>query len=579
MANENDIKFRLQTEGDTSGADAVEESMVDAKDAAKDLGAASSSMAAATAAAGKQAAAAAKAVAQSHAEIAKSMSTQELEDYVATMAQLTEAEREQWMQSKQVIAVQNELETRRNAARQQLDEETAAIVKQQDALKEKIRLEEQHIQRLEDVEEAKRRVAARDKEAAAAGKSQGTGPELLPAGSTASATAAAAGVAAMAGAAKLGSDAVMEVLYRYRELRKEMTQSEAQMGAWTDSMIEVMEWITSPLDKLKGAMVSLAGLDELEKSLEWGREMEDLYKKTKAAHDAYAKSVADDATNRALRNQLASINEQTAAMDRQLSTLRARRELLEAKAQVADKAALASGEDPAVVAINEIVRQQVARVDEVSDAVTRAEAAKDAADGRLTAAVNKLKNLQHSGGTDQEIREATTAMEEMDRGVKEAAKDLATARENAGIEIEKSQVEASQAIREVKAKATEGFKEATTEQSRALAELAKEAIEPVKKNIKEIEDAGGQVKGVQKQMVSVISKMIEDGAITGEELAPVRASLEVLSRSVDKSNDTVVEGLTKAAAAFTATDQKIRELINQFNQVMQRMNAMTPDFR
>ncbi|WAC20974.1 hypothetical protein OVA24_06210 [Luteolibacter sp. SL250] len=579
MANENDIKFRLKTEGDTSGADAVEESMVDAKDAAKDLGTASSSMAAATAAAGKQAAAAAKAVAQSHAEIAKSMSTQELEDYVATMTQLTEAEREQWMQSKQVIAVQNELETRRSAARQQLDEETAAIVKQQDALKEKIRLEEQHIQRLEDVEEAKRRVAARDKEAAAAGKSQGIGPELLPAGSTASATAAAAGVAAIAGAAKLGSDAVMEVLYRYRELRKEMTQSEAQMGAWTDSMIEVMEWITSPLDKLKGAMVSLAGLDELEKSLEWGREMEDLYKKTKAAHDAYAKSVADDATNRALRNQLASINEQTAAMERQIGILRARRELLEAKAQVADKAALASGEDPAVVAINEIVRQQVARVAEVNEAVTRAEGALAGAEAELSVAIKRLFDLQERGGTREEIQQATATMEDMDRKVQEASRGLADAKVEAGIQIEKSQVEASEGIRETKDKALEGQKEAAGKQREIIAELTKDAIDDVKKNFDKIEEGGGKIKGESKRLYEAIVKMLNDSTPDDQQIAPIRASLEALSRSMDKKDDTIIEGLTKAAAGLTATEQKIVELNNKFDGVMRRLNSMTPEFR
>jgi len=102
MANENDVSLHLKTTGDASGAEKVEKAVEEVKDSAK-------------------------AAAATHRELAASLSDQELRDYAAQMDGLTEAEREQWMQSKEVTAVLDEMAERRRKVSDAATTEASAL--------------------------------------------------------------------------------------------------------------------------------------------------------------------------------------------------------------------------------------------------------------------------------------------------------------------------------------------------------------------------------------------------------------------------------------------------------------------
>jgi len=564
--NENDMNLHIRTTADTSGAEGAKDAVKEVVDATKDAGKAEKDANAATAARAKH-----------YKDLAASMSTKDLQDYAAQLENLTEAEREEWKQNNQVIAVLEELESRRQALLQKHKEEAEAYDKRQAQMKEEARLLEQQAQRLKDVEEAQRRVDARKKEEAAAGAnggSSGLNVDVFSEGSAASATAVAAGVAAIGVSAKVATGALMETLQRYKEIRREIGESGQDYGAWTDATLELLEWVTSPLDKLKEGLKAVAGLDELEAALKRQKEAKEGFEKLKEAREKYARAVADDAVARVHRGELDAINAQNSAFERQLQLIQSIRQLNDTRAQAGDAAALKAGEDPAIIAVRQIVRQQESSIQDINAEVERAKVSLSALEQQRVLAIKKLGEAQENNATDEAIREAFNAVEDLDRQIQEAVKVVDFAKKNAEVQATNVIEQATRAVEGVVEQVRNRSTEAVKSQEQKLGDLARKVVEAAEQNNAEIEKAGGVIQGEQKRLIKAVTDLIGDTKLDSEQIAPIRDAVIALARSIQTKDDEVISGLTKIVADITAAGNQFQVINNRFGLLEQRINAI-----
>lgn len=568
MANENDIQLHLKTTGDTKGAEEVEKAVDEVK----------ASTAALTDEEKKRIA-----IKQQQRRLAEE-EKKLIEEHGRLMHEgmpgityaIDENAKALGLNAAAWEEVTEETREALEAAKEQT-REAQRLQDEQDRLNEQkreaIRLEEQHAQRIADVEEAQKRVAEREANATGGGAN----PTLATGRESAAATAA--GMAAVAAAGKLAMDAIGETLNRFKALRTEMDGSEADLGAWSEALLETVEFISSPFEKIKEGIKGIAGLDDLEEAIERTKETKKWYDSLVEARKKFAAAAQDEATARSLRNELNAIDAQSAAFERQLGILRSRRELLEAKAQAADQTALANGADPSLVAVQQIIRQTQERNASFDEELARFGEAIASADAARTAAINKLSALQSSGASQEAIEAARIEVEQVENDLSESIKDLEAARERVSNQKETSATQARAAIEAELEETKERFQGLSEGIAATVTENAKDVIAASDKAQKEAEAAGKTVSGNQKLFHEALRKLIEDQTPDTQQIELIKQATLALGRAIETKDNEMITGINKITANQLSQAQLYQQTLQRLADVQKQIEAINSRLR
>lgn len=505
------VEIRISTAADTSGAEAARQAIEGVQEASAEASAASQ----------------AEAVVQQEQgrEIVTGFGGQ-----VEAMERIAEARR----------AAERDLRAQQEAQRQ-LNEETEDYEENLEDVAE----QERRLQRERDVEEATRRRDAR-----AAGADDGGGGGIL--GNVGGLGAIIAAAAAIGKTAQFAYTAVAETLREMVALKEEAGAGLTFMDAYMVSVADTIDMLTSPVESLKSALQSIAGLDGLRDSIAQSKEMEErlaamleIRKQLAAQQQEFERAFAS-------QRERIEIDNQTAAMERQLKVLGARRALLDAQGSRQDAAAIAGGADPNAVAAQALARQTASEIEALNEELMRSAQSVERAKAEVGIVTDQLVEAMVSGNLES-ANTARLALQENENALDEAVADhratVESLRLQEAVIKEQATAESEQLQQDVGASITASLQdlaadlEATAaEQGGQLSSSARAGYEkilelirdsiPDEQQIPQIEQAMALVKasqeGLGREVLGGISELTMVTATQAQEMRRIRSDIRAL---------------------------------------------------
>lgn len=429
------------------------------------------------------------------------------------------------------------------------DEASIAVRKLTD---EEKRLQEQ--QRKADVEVARQRLSDRN-------ANSGVNTPLLEGRESLAARAAGAG--AILATAKTSLAAVSETIRAYQVLRQEVggatTDQEILFGALADTM----EIISSPLDAIKNGLKSIAGLDDLEDAIERAKQtkfaLDEIIRTRKELYDqAYSFSLAS-----AYQREREEIDNQTAALQRQLQVLKAKRELISVQADETDRQQAARGEDPNVIAANRVVRDAASSTEALADELKVAEDRQKKANLDAQQAVERLKDIQQSGGggTAEAIAKAELEVQATGNAVTEVGRDIESLKQQIDIQGEIIRQTAETSLQGLTSDASKGFTDA--------ANLAIQTIQA------KAQEQGGQLSSLAQQSLDQLVAVIKDGIPDAKQLPLIQQAMQNFRVSQEGNNQIVFEVITAILNQLEIANRNYRQVLEKVNEMGRQNRTMT----
>jgi len=535
MATDPKIDIRINTTADTSGARDAERVIDDVKTSTD----ASTQSTVEATAAEREKAQAIEARARIEAEAAEARRRQAEEEAATRRAAAADPNAEVTGFGGQLEAMERIAQAKREqaeATRRQATE-TSNLREEEIRRAREVKSAEAELesQRKADVEEARRR---RDERAEG-----GDAPEEASGGNLLTRRAQLAVITAGGVAARTAMQSVSAAVKELIELAPDA----ARELEGTIAVAKTFDVITNPFEALKSGLESLAGLDDLRASIERANEMQ-------AALDAMIESrrqLTQEAQRRAfsmaLQNERIEIDNATAALERQLSVLRARRELMSAEASLEESRRLAAGEDPNLVAADRAVREIGKQVESLGDGITQAQGDLEKARAEYAVASRVLTDAEEEFGRGSQ--QANAAFEKWDA----AGNALAQAVENLGNAEELARIAAArigaEGVQNIESTAAASGASITAALERAKADLEATA-----------EAQGGQMSTLAAAAYKDLVDILRDGVPDQEQLREIGRVMQLSNASRDGISSEILSQLSAALAADQAIAARLAEI-------------------
>jgi hypothetical protein len=403
---------------------------------------------------------------------------------------------------------------------------------------QKRREEERRAQQELDVAEATRRRDAREAEAAAADEQNRPGV-----GSVVSAAVAGAAIAKTAAAtAAAVRDTVREMQALKVASGEALDTTDALLGAVADTF----DVIANPLQALVSGLQSLAGLDDLKASAEQAAEMERRLRAVLETRRELAENARAFSLEFFLQRERQEIDNQTAALQRQMQVLTARRALIDAQGSARDAAALRDGADVNDVASAAIQRQAEAAIAALEDQAVQAAAALERARAEEQIAIDSIVRAA-TEGRDEDAAQARIAAEAATNRVSNLTEDLRNLVDNV-IPLQESEIRTNAAAR---------LAEIGQNVGTSLASEAQKVISLIQAKAAE---QGGVLSRSAADAMAALTTVIEDGVIRPEEIGQVSAAMQLLRNSVEARDTEIYTTATSMATTTQETLSLLRTL-------------------
>lgn len=431
-----------------------------------------------------------------------------------------------------------------NSAR--LKEEAAAqeklnkLIEQEKAAREdllkKLKEEQAQRQRLQDVQTAKSRLAAKEQEeeSALAGAVRSRQLAFSVAG------------AAIVAVAKASFDET-------KRLAEAMAEADPEWAREHAFALQSLTALSNPVQTFwdtvtGGARQSVAALQASQNEL---ARTTALLKRMKEEQAQARAAFLDDTIVNQLEAGREASEAMTASLERQVKVLDARRALFEAQARYEDAQALAGGADPNAVRAGAVERganDQVSRIDQKLAVLERAYREAEENQTRAIGAAAEAANVGSAKATAL-AAQARKAQAQADK----AFEDLQNGKETAALE--------KQAI--IKGAQTE-LTGVTQQGGEAITSAAKETISALESKARE---QGGQLSKLAYSAYDALAKAVSDNIPDSQQTAVIRTAMQQLKSSNEGQGKEVLEGLN-------SLDISVNALTSQISAVTTRLRAL-----
>jgi hypothetical protein len=409
---------------------------------------------------------------------------------------------------------------------------------------------EKRLQREADVVEATRRRDERE--------ASGNG-ELKGIGTKADAAGVAAAGAAIAQSAQIASSALRDTIREFQVLQKESGAAQTTYDTFLGSIADTIDIISSPIQALEKGLKSLAGLDDLKTSIDQAALMKQRLEEMITARKKLADDAREFALGFAVMRERQEIDATTAALERQLKVLAAKRSLMDAQGARSDAAAIASGADPNAVAAQALVRKTSSEIQALNEELALSAQSVEQAKAEAQSANNRFVDAFASGN-----KEATDAarlvLSESENALSEAVAD-----HEATIEVINTR-EAE--IKELASTEAERLKqqggEAITQSLEGLADSLEQKAS----------EQGGQLSSTAKAGYDRILELINDSIPDSEQINEITRAMELIKRSQEGQGREIIGGLNDLATVTATLQGQLNIALRQIQQL--RRQQQTP---
>jgi hypothetical protein len=341
-----------------------------------------------------------------------------------------------------------------------------------------------------------------------------------------------------------------EASQQIREVTDEAAAAGVQLSAGSEALAATLEQIADPVGAVfdvisSGARESLTALAASEKQ---AKELAAAYEEMQRAREDQVRAAKVENLERVFARENALIDEGTAALNRQLRVLRARRDAADAEARLGDAVAAAGGTgDDTRRGAAEVTRRAGNEEAAVRETLEQAEQLFQAALDRERTAVGALAEAVSSlGANSEEALAARAAVDAAGAAAADAQAELETVRAEADAQLAAISAGAQAELVRLGA---DVLTEAKAQADATIALLKAQA-----------EEQGGQLSSEAQQQMNQLVQIVRDGLVTEDELGPLRQTMELL-RSSQEARDAAIFGtLQSMLADLDATRRKYEEL-------------------
>jgi hypothetical protein len=409
---------------------------------------------------------------------------------------------------------------------------------------------EKRLQREADVAEATRRRDERE--------ASGNG-ELKGIGTKADAAGVAAAGAAIAKSAQIASSSLRDTIREFQVLQKESGAAQTTYDTFLGSIADTIDIISSPIQALEKGLKSLAGLDDLKTSIDQAALMKQRLEEMITARKKLADDAREFALGFAVMRERQEIDATTAALERQLKVLAAKRSLMDAQGARSDAAAIASGADPNAVAAQALVRTTSSEIQALNEELALSAQSVEQAKAEAQSANNRFIDAFASGNKEA-TDAARFALSESENALSEAVAD-----HEATIEVINTR-EAE--IKELASTEAERLKqqggEAITQSLEGLADSLEEKAS----------EQGGQLSSAAKAGYDRILELINDSIPDSEQINEITRAMELVKRSQEGQGREIITGLNDLATVTATLQGQLNIALRQIQEL--RRQQQTP---
>jgi hypothetical protein len=409
---------------------------------------------------------------------------------------------------------------------------------------------EKRLQREADVVEATRRRDERE---------ESESGELKGIGTKADAAGVAAAGAAIAKSAQIASSALRDTIREFQVLQKESGAAQTTYDTFLGSIADTIDIISSPIQALEKGLKSLAGLDDLKTSIDQAALMKQRLEEMITARKKLADDAREFALGFAVMRERQEIDATTAALERQLKVLAAKRGLLDAQGARSDAAAIASGADPNAVAAQALVRTTSSEIQALNEELALSAQSVERAKAEAQSANNRFVDAFASGNKEA-TDAARFALSESENALSEAVAD-----HKATIEVINTR-EAE--IKELASAEAERLKqqggEAITQSLEGLADSLEEKAS----------EQGGQLSSAAKAGYDQIIGLINDSIPDSEQINEITRAMELVKRSQEGQGREIITGLNDLATVTATLQGQLNIALRQIQEL--RRQQQTP---
>jgi hypothetical protein len=409
---------------------------------------------------------------------------------------------------------------------------------------------EKRLQREADVAEATRRRDERE--------ASGNG-ELKGIGTKADAAGVAAAGAAIAKSAQIASSSLRDTIREFQVLQKESGAAQTTYDTFLGSIADTIDIISSPIQALEKGLKSLAGLDDLKAGIDQAALMKQRLEEMITARKKLADDAREFALGFAVMRERQEIDATTAALERQLKVLAAKRSLMDAQGARSDAAAIASGADPNAVAAQALVRTTSSEIQALNEELALSAQSVEQAKAEAQSANNRFVDAFASGNKEA-TDAARFALSESENALSEAVAD-----HEATIEVINTR-EAE--IKELASTEAERLKqqggEAITQSLEGLADSLEEKAS----------EQGGQLSSAAKAGYDRILELINDSIPDSEQINEITRAMELVKRSQEGQGREIITGLNDLATVTATLQGQLNIALRQIQEL--RRQQQTP---
>lgn len=408
---------------------------------------------------------------------------------------------------------------------------------------------EKRLQREADVAEATRRRDERE--------ASGNG-ELKGIGTKADAAGVAAAGAAIAKSAQIASSSLRDTIREFQVLQKESGAAQTTYDTFLGSIADTIDIISSPIQALEKGLKSLAGLDDLKTSIDQAALMKQRLEEMITARKKLADDAREFALGFAVMRERQEIDATTAALERQLKVLAAKRSLMDAQGARSDAAAIASGADPNAVAAQALVRTTSSEIQALNEELALSAQSVEQAKAEAQSANNRFVDAFASGNKEA-TDAARLALSESENALSEAVAD-----HEATIEVINTR-EAE--IKELASTEAERLKqqggEAITQSLEGLADSLEEKAS----------EQGGQLSSAAKAGYDQIIGLINDSIPDSEQINEITRAMELVKRSQEGQGREIITGLNDLATVTATLQGQLNIALRQIQDLKRRQTT------
>ena len=411
---------------------------------------------------------------------------------------------------------------------------------------------EKRLQREADVVEATRR---RDARVASGSGSKGG---LGRIGTKEDAAALAAAGVAITKTAQIASSALRDTIRDFQVLQKESGAAQTTYDTFLGSIADTIDIISSPIQALEKGLKSLAGLDDLKTSIDQAALMKQRLEEMITARKKLADDAREFALGFAVMRERQEIDATTAALERQLKVLAAKRSLMDAQGARSDAAAIASGADPNAVAAQALVRTTSSEIQALNEELALSAQSVEQAKAEAQSANNRFVDAFASGNKEA-TDAARLALSESENALSEAVAD-----HEATIEVINTR-EAE--IKELASTEAERLKqqggEAITQSLEGLADSLEEKAS----------EQGGQLSSAAKAGYDQIIGLINDSIPDSEQINEITRAMELVKRSQEGQGREIITGLNDLATVTATLQGQLNIALRQIQDLKRRQTT------